>query len=118
MSVHNYIVIFKGLTHHSEVREHPSETVIRFVRGLRPKIKCVMITGQYDLDTVEDAFDVALRLDLTFKTLVNVKVRCSKCKRYRHYQCLSESQHVRTMLTDEVDDSKVVEDVQVSPKTV
>ena len=33
-----------------------------------------MITGTYDLDTVEDAFDVALRLDLTFKTLVNAKV--------------------------------------------
>ena len=30
-----------------------------------------MITGPYDLDTVEEAFDVALRLDLT--TLVNAK---------------------------------------------
>ena len=79
-----------------------------------------MITGPYDLDTVEDAFDVALRLDLTFKTLVNAKVRCSKCKGYGHYdyQCPSESQHVRTVPTAEVDDSKVVEDVQVSPETV
>ena len=34
------------------------------------------------------------------------------------YQCPSESQHVRTVLIDDVDDSKVVEDVQVSPKTV
>jgi len=30
----------------------------------------------------------------------------------------SESQHVRTVPTDEVDDSKVVEDVQVPPKIV
>ena len=32
-----------------------------------------MITGSYDLDTIEDAFDVALKLDLTFKTLVSAK---------------------------------------------
>jgi len=63
-----------------------------------------MIIGPYD--TVKEAFDVALRLDLTFKTLVNAKARCSKCKSYGHYdyQCPSESQHVRTMPTDDVDD--------------
>ena len=33
-----------------------------------------MITDSYDLDTVEDAFDVALKIDLTFKRLVNTKV--------------------------------------------
>ena len=78
-----------------------------------------MITGPYDLDTVEEAFDVALRLDLTFKTLVNAKIRCSKCKGYGHYdhQCPSESQHVKTVPTDDVDDSKVVEDVNVPSKT-
>ena len=67
MFVSDYIVIFKDLTHRSEVREHPSETVTRFVWGLWPKIKRAMITGPYDLDTVEDAFDVALKLDLTIK---------------------------------------------------
>ena len=45
MSIHNYIDIFKDLTHCSEVREHPSETVTRFVWDLRPKIKRDMITG-------------------------------------------------------------------------
>ena len=84
MSVHDYIAIFKNLTHRSEVREHPSETITRFVWDLRPKINRVMITGPYDLDTVEEAFDVALRLDLTFKTLVNDKARCSKCKENMH----------------------------------
>ena len=34
-----------------------------------------MITGSYDLDTVEEAFDVTLKIDLTFKTLVNAKVQ-------------------------------------------
>ena len=84
--------------------EHPSETVTRFVWGLRPNIKRAMITGAYDLDTVEEAFDVALRLDLTFKTLVNVKAKCSKCERYEHYdyQCPLESQHVRIVSSDEL----------------
>jgi len=44
-----------------------------------------MITVSYDLDTVKEAFDVALKIDLTFKTLVNAKARCSKCEGYGHY---------------------------------
>ena len=44
-----------------------------------------MITGPYDLNTVEEAFDVTLRLDLTFKTLVNAKTKCYKCEGYGHY---------------------------------
>jgi len=52
-----------------------------------------MITGSYDLNIVEEAFDVALKIDLTFTRLVNVKARCSKCEGYRHtdYQCPSKS---------------------------
>ena len=120
MSVHEYINIFKDLTHRSEVREHPSETLTRFIWGLRPKIKRAMITSPYDLDTVEVAFEVALKLDLTFKTLINAKVNCSKCKGYGYYnyQCPSESQHVRPVPTNEVDNSKAVKDDQVSSKTV
>ena len=78
------------------------------------------LTCPYDLDTVEEAFDVALKLDLTFKTLVNAKARCSKFKRYGHYdyQCPSECQHVTTMSSNDVNDSKVIEDVHVPPKTV
>ena len=79
-----------------------------------------MITGPYDLDTIEDVFDVALRLNLTFKMLVNAKAWCSKCEGYGHYdyQCLSESQHVRIVSSDEVDVSKVIEEVHVPPKTI
>jgi len=56
---------------------------------------------------------------LTFKTLVNAKVQCSKCEGYVHYdyQCPSESQHVRTVPSDDIDDSKVVEDVHVPSKS-
>jgi len=78
-----------------------------------------MITAPYDLDTVEEVFDVALKLDLTFKTLVNTNARCSQCEGYGHYdyQCPSESQHVKTVPTNDVDDSKVVENVHVLSKT-
>jgi len=44
-----------------------------------------MITSFYDLNTIEEAFDVALKIDLTFKTLVNTKTRCSICEGYGHY---------------------------------
>jgi len=73
MSVHDYIAIFKDLTHRCDVREHHSKTITRFVWDLRSKIRRAMITSSYDLDTVEETFDVALKIDLTFKMLVNAK---------------------------------------------
>jgi len=77
-----------------------------------------MITSSYDLDTVEEAFDIALKIDLTLTRLVNTKARCSKCERYGHYdyQCPSKSQPVSIVLSDDVDDSKVIEDVHVPSK--
>ena len=73
-----------------------------------------------NLDTVEETFDVVLKLDLTFKKIVNAKARCSKCEGYGHhdYQCPSESQHIRIVPIDDIDDSKVVDNVQVPPKIV
>jgi len=44
-----------------------------------------LIIGSYNLDTVEEDFDVVLKLDLTFKTIVNANARCSKCKGYGHH---------------------------------
>jgi len=104
MSVQDYIAIFKNLTHHNSVSEHHSETITRFIWGLRPKIRRAMITGSYDLDTVEETFDVALKINLTFKTLVNTQVRCSKCEGYGYYdyQYPSESQHIRTVPSDDL----------------
>ena len=71
-----------------------------------------MIIGSYDLDIIEEAFDVALKIDLTFKTLVHAKTWCSKCEGYRHYdyQCPSNSRHIIIVSSDDVD-SKVVKDV-------
>jgi len=72
----------------------------------------------YNLDTIEKAFDVALKLDLTRKMLANAKVWCSKCEGYEHYnyQCPSECQHIRTVSNNDVDNSKVIEDVHVPIK--
>jgi len=53
MSVQNYIDIFKDLTHRSNMREHHSETIARFVSGLQPKIRRAMITGSYNLDLLK-----------------------------------------------------------------
>ena len=53
------------------------------------------------------------------KNAISVKVRCSKCEGYEHYvyQCPSESQHVKTVSSDDVD-SKVAKDVHIPSKTV
>jgi len=55
MSVQDYVIVFKDLTHRTDVREHYSETITRFACGLRSKIRRVMITNSYDLNTVEEA---------------------------------------------------------------
>jgi len=100
------------------VREHCSHTVTRFVWGLRSKIRRSMIIDSYDLDTIEEAFDIALKIDLIFKRLVNAKTWCCKCEGYEHYdyQCPSKSRHVSIVFSDDVDDSKV-DDVHVPSKT-
>ena len=43
------------------MREHHSETINRFVWGLQSKIRHAMVADSYDLDTIEEAFDIALR---------------------------------------------------------
>jgi len=115
MSFQDYIAIFLDLTHRNDMRVHHSEIITRFVWSLRPEIRHTIITGSYDLNTVEEAFDVALKINLTFKTLVSGLL--SVVYEHYDYQCPSESQHVRIVSSDDVDDSKVVEDVHVPPKT-
>jgi len=70
------------------------------------------------LDNVEEVFDVALKINLTFKRLVNARIQCSKCEGYGHYnyQCPSNSRRVRIMPNNNVDDSKVVDDVNILPE--
>jgi len=74
-----------------------------------------MIIGSYDLDTVQEVFDVALNINLTLIRLANAKARC----RYGHYdyQFLSKSRHFSIVSSDDVDDSKIVKDVHDLSKT-
>jgi len=58
MSVLDYIAKSEDFTLRCDMREHCSHTVTSFVWGLRFKIRHAMITGSYDLDTIEEAFDV------------------------------------------------------------
>jgi len=78
-----------------------------------------MITDSYNLNTVEEAFDVDLKVDLTLTRLVNAKAQYSKCEGCGHYdyQFPSKSRHVSIVPSDIVDDSKVVEHVHVPSKT-
>ena len=88
MPVQNYIVIFEDLTRHCDVRGHCSQTITKCVSSLKSKIKCVIITSSHDVDTLEEVFDFALTLDLTFKRLLIAKAwkQCSKCEGYGHYK--------------------------------
>jgi len=58
-----------------------------------------MIIGSYELYTVEEAFNVALKIDLTFKRLVNAKAQCSKCKRYGHFLATGAPRRVDMFMT-------------------
>ena len=73
MFFQNYIAIVEDLTCLCNLREHHSHIITRFASGLRSKIKCNMITGFHDVDTLEEAFDFALKLHLTFKELLIAK---------------------------------------------
>ena len=95
-----------------------------------------MITSSYGVDSVEDAFNFALKTNLNFKGIVNAKVceqyskyegcghydyqypsqkECSKCEGYRYYdyRCPSKSRHVNIVPSDDVDISKVVKNIHV-----
>ena len=111
MSVQDCINTFEDLTCRRDAIENCSQMITRFVPRL--------ITGSYDLDAVEKAFDVVLKIDLTFKKLVNAKARCTKCERYGHYnyQCPLKSRHVSIVSSDDVDDLKVVKDIHVPSTT-
>ena len=77
-----------------------------------------MVTGSYDLDTVEETFDVTLKIDLTFTRLSMPRpVVLSEGFEHYDYQCLSKSRHVSIVPSDDIDDSKVIEDVHVLSQT-
>ena len=93
LSIREYIARFEDLTRRHDVRKHRSQTISRFVSGLRPNIWHAIITSSYGVDSIKDTFAFALKIDLTFKGIVSVKTweQCHKCGGYGHYdyQCPS-----------------------------
>ena len=74
LSFSDYIIRFEDLSRCCDVREHGSLTITRFDSGLRSDIRHAMITRSYSVDSVEEAFDFTLKIDVTFKRIVNAKV--------------------------------------------
>ena len=62
--------------------------------GSKAKILRSIITNSYDLGTVEENFDVAIKTDLTLTRLVKANARCSKCEGYGHYMIISALRRV------------------------
>ena len=62
LSVRDYITRFENLTHCCDVREYCSQITTRFVSGLTSDIRRTMITSLYDVNSIEDTFDFALKM--------------------------------------------------------
>jgi len=79
-----------------------------------------MLTSSYHVDSVEETSHLVLELELSFKRVFISKTReqYSKCEGYEHYdyQCPSKNRYVNIMPSDDVDDSRVVENVYISSK--
>jgi len=54
---------------------------------LKSDVRRAMITSSYHVDSVEDAFPLALEVELSFKErfIFKAKEQCSKCEEYGHY---------------------------------
>ena len=65
---------------------------------------------------IEEDYHLALELELTFQRIFIPKAREQCCEGYEHYdyQCPSESRHVNIVLSYDVDDSRVIDDVYIS----
>ena len=73
MSVREYITRFEDLTHHCDMKITLFPDYTGFVSGLRSDIRRAIISSSYGVDFVEDVFDFALKIDLTFKEIVSAK---------------------------------------------
>ena len=71
--VQDYIATFKDLTCNCDMGEHCSQTITRFVLGLRSKIKRAIIMSSHDVDILEEVFEFALKIYLTFNGLLIAK---------------------------------------------
>ena len=99
------------------MREDHYQNIFRFRSGLRSDIQHAMLTSSYHVNSIEEAFHLALVLELSFKriSIFRAREQCFKCEGHRHYDyhCPLKSRHVNIVSSNGVDDSRVVEDVYV-----
>ena len=60
MSVYDYITRFDDLTLCCDMRENCYQTISRFCSSLRSNIRRAMLTSSYHVDSVGEAFHLAL----------------------------------------------------------
>ena len=58
LSARDYIARFENLIRRGDVRKHRSQTIIRFISGLRSNIRSAIINSSYGVNSVEDTFDL------------------------------------------------------------
>jgi len=86
LSSRDYIVKFEDLSRYCDVREHCSHIITRFISGLRFDIRRAVITSSNCVDSVEDAFGFALKINFDFQgDSTKVWEQYLKCEGYEHY---------------------------------
>ena len=75
MPVRDYIARFHDITLCCDVRENCYQIISRFCLGLRSDIRRAMLTSSYHVDFVEEAFHLALELELSLQRVFIFKDR-------------------------------------------
>jgi len=103
MSVQTYTTAFDDLTLRCELQNDPHQTKSRFCFGLRTDIQWAMISHSQTIQTLAQASQLAKDIEASFRSSLD------------HIFILKAGEQY-SVPNDIVDDSKVVEDVYVSPE--
>ena len=116
VSVRDYITIFDNLTLRCDMTTLLPDHA-RFCSGLRSDIRHAMLISSYHMELCWRSFSFSFRARIIFQRdfISKVREQCSKCEGYEHYdyQCPSKSRHVNVVPSDNVDDSRIIDDVYV-----
>lgn len=103
---------FSDITFQYDMREDHCQT---FCSGFKSNIQRTMFTRSYHVDFIEQAFHLVLELNLSFVQIFTL-LSFFKCVEHRNYdyECPLKILHMDNVLTNDVNDSSVVENVNVS----
>ena len=69
MSIQDHIVRFDDLILRCDVREDCYQSISTFCSGLMSDVRRAMLTSSYDVDSIDEAFHLALELESSFKEI-------------------------------------------------